>query len=102
MDFRRRILGRVTVVIEKESWSIRISLNTTKSVRVFNEILLIDSCLFQKSHNNKYSFKNLLNSVLEKECELPTTDSLQVIVVPLRNLEVRLVVLNVVENCQNV
>ena len=48
-DFRRRILGRVTVVLEKESWGIRISLNTTKSVQVFNEIILIGSRLFLKN-----------------------------------------------------
>ena len=59
VNFQRRILGRVTVVLEKESWGIRISLNIMKSVQVFNEILLIGSRLFQKIRNHiKYSFKS--------------------------------------------
>ena len=47
-------------------------------------------------------FQNLLNDVLGKERELPTTDFLRVTVVPLENLEVRLVVLTVVDSCQNI
>ena len=47
-------------------------------------------------------FQNLLNDVLRKERELLTTDSLRVTVVLLRNLELQLVVLNVVDSCQNV
>ena len=56
VDFRRRILGRVTVVLEKESWGIRISLNTTKSVQVFNEILLISSCYILKNTTRIFFF----------------------------------------------
>ena len=58
-NFRRWILWRVTVVLEKESWGIRISLNTTISVQVFNEILLISSCLSSKKHNTNNFFKKI-------------------------------------------
>ena len=86
-NFRRWILWRVTVILEKESWGIRISLNTMKSVRVFNEILLIVSRLFLKKKKKESitimnTLWNLLNNVLGKERKLPTMDSLRVTIVP--------------------
>ena len=99
VDLRRRIFWRVTVVLEEESWGIRISLNTTISIRVFNEILLIGFCLLsKKTHNKKKNIflNDSLNVVWEREHELPTTDSLMSYNCPRkRNLEVWLVVLNV-------
>ena len=56
-NFWRRILWRVTVVLEKESWDIRISLNTTISVQVFNEVLLISFCLSSKNKITRIIFK---------------------------------------------
>ena len=103
VDFRRRILWRVTVVLEKESWGIRISLNTTISIQVFNVILLISPCLYSEERNTIF-FKNILLNVILGEGTQTTNDGFfdELQLSSNKNLEVRLVVLSIIiiDSCQ--
>ena len=53
-------------------------INITISIQVFNEVLLIGSCLLSKKPITRINIflNDSLNVVWEKECELPTIDSL--------------------------
>ena len=63
VDLRQQILWWVTIVLEKEFWGIRISLNIPKSVRVFNEVLLKGSHLFLK---NPITIINILSKFTKR------------------------------------
>ena len=83
MNFQRRTLLRVTLVFVKESWDIKISLNTMRSTQVFNKILyknsyfILKRCLIKmpKINNNK-------NEFLDYMWKFPTMDSYCVTLVP--------------------
>ena len=65
VDFRWQTLLRVTLVFVKESWGIRISLNTMRSTQVFNEILyknsyfILKRCLIKKMLEMNFDKINL-------------------------------------------
>ena len=61
--FQRRTLSRVTLVSVKESWGIRILLNTMRSTQVFNEILYKNSHFIQR----RYLIKNVENKFCQNE-----------------------------------
>ena len=95
-NFRQRIVWRVTIVLEKESWGIRISLNTMISIQVFNETLLISSCLSSKKITRINFLKYFVKCHFGEGTQLPMTDSLTSYSCSRkRNLEVWLVILNV-------